>query len=108
MCHRGGQGFDPPLLHMKSSDKGYVYILQSERNDSYYIGSTDNVERRFTEHQNGIVKSTKNLGPLVLKFSVEYDTLTEARRVEYKLKSYKSRKIIKKIIEERNIRLKVV
>ena len=92
---------------MNSNDKGYVYILQSERNGSYYIGSTDNVERRISEHQNGIVKSTRNLRPFILKFFMEYDSLTEARKAEYKLKSYKSRKIVEQIIEERNIRLKV-
>ena len=87
------------------NDKGFVYILQSEKNGRFYIGSTDNVERRFSEHQNGIVKSTRNLRPWVLKFSKEYESLTKARKIEYKLKSFKNRKVIEQIIEEKNIRV---
>jgi putative endonuclease len=90
---------------MNSNDKGFVYILQSERNGRFYVGSTDNVERRFSEHQNGIVRSTRNLRPWLLKFFKEYKSLTEARKVEYKLKSFKSRKVIEQIIEEKNIKL---
>jgi putative endonuclease len=92
---------------MSLNVKGFIYILQSEKNGRFYVGSTDNVERRFSEHQNGIVKSTKNLRPWVLKFFKEYESLTDARKVEYKLKSFKSRKVIEQIIEEKNIRLEV-
>jgi putative endonuclease len=87
--------------------KGFVYILQSERNGTFYIGSTNDVERRVFEHQIGHVKSTKNLRPLILKFFKEYDTLIEARKIEYKLKSLKSKKIIECIIEEKDIKLKL-
>jgi putative endonuclease len=90
---------------MNTDVKGYIYILQSEKNGRFYIGSTDNVERRFFEHQNGIVKSTRNLRPWVLRFSKEYESLTEARKVEYKLKTFKSRKVIEQIIEEKDIRV---
>jgi len=86
-------------------NKGFVYILQSEKSGGYYVGSTDNVVRRFSEHQNGIVKSTRNLRPWVLKYSKEYESLTEARKVEYKLKSFKSRRVIEQIIGEKNIRV---
>ncbi len=88
--------------------KGNVYILQSERNGTFYVGSTNDVERRVFEHQIGHVKSTKNLRPWVLKFFKEYDTLIEARKIEYKLKSLKSKKIIERIIEEKEIKLKLV
>jgi putative endonuclease len=85
--------------------KGFVYILQSKRNGRFYVGSTNDVERRINEHQNGIVKSTKNLRPLVLKFYKEYYTLTEARKIEYRLKKYKSRKIRERIVGEQDIKL---
>ncbi len=97
----------PPAPQMILNQKGYVYILQSERNGTYYVGSTNDVERRVFEHQIGHVKSTKNLRPWVLKFYKEYCTLTKARKIEYKLKSFKSKKIIERIIEGKEIELKL-
>ena len=41
--------------------------------------------------------------PWELKFFKEYDSLTEARKIEYKLKKLKRKDIIKKIIEEQKI-----
>jgi len=82
---------------------GFVYILESQQNKTYYIGSTNNLERRLDEHNSGKVKYTKNLRPLELKFFKKYDSLTEARKVEYKLKKLKRRDIIEKIIKEQKI-----
>ncbi|NMB48733.1 GIY-YIG nuclease family protein [Candidatus Kuenenbacteria bacterium] len=42
-------------------DKPGVYILKSLKNSAYYIGSSKNIDLRFTEHNNGRVKSTKGL-----------------------------------------------
>ncbi|MEW6194660.1 MAG: GIY-YIG nuclease family protein [Bacteroidota bacterium] len=36
-----------------------VYILLSEKDHKRYIGFTDNLERRLSEHNSGLVKSTK-------------------------------------------------
>ena len=43
----------------------------------------------------------------MIVFSQEYKTLSEARKIEYKLKSFKSRKIIEKIILEKIIKIQV-
>jgi putative endonuclease len=85
---------------------GYVYILQSQVNKSYYIGSAKDIENRFTEHQIGKVPYTINLRPLELKFYQKYDTIKEAKQIEYKLKRLKSRKIIDQIIKDKEIRIK--
>lgn len=82
-----------------------VYILQSQKNSRFYVGSTENIERRFKEHCNGLVCSTKNIRPLGLVFFQNYDCIKTARQIEYKLKKLKSRKIIEKIIEEGVIKL---
>ncbi len=44
----------------------YVYILLSLKDDKKYIGSTTNLTRRFKQHQNGYVRSTKHRRPLEL------------------------------------------
>ena len=84
--------------------EGHIYILQSEKNDSFYIGSTIHIATRFNEHNNGLVKATKYLVPWKLVFSKKYGTIHEARQVEYKLKKFKSRKIIERIIKDGEIK----
>ena len=86
-------------------ESGYVYILQSERNRIYYIGSTKDIRKRFEQHQMGKVKYTRNLKPLVLKFFQKYDSLKKARQIEYRLKKLKRKDIIEKIIEEKLIKI---
>ncbi len=78
--------------------KGCVYILRSEKNGRYYVGSTNNLDRRLGEHERGEEKATKYIRPLKLVYSEEFDTLLEARRRERKIKSWKSRKEIEKLI----------
>ena len=85
----------------------WVYILQSEVNNRFYIGSTDDLEQRLLEHNAGNSGYTKFSRPFMIVFSQEYKTLSEARKIEYKLKSFKSRKIIEKIILEKIIKIQV-
>lgn len=40
------------------TDKFYIYILYSHRDKGLYIGFTNNLKRRLTQHANGQVKST--------------------------------------------------
>ena len=87
--------------------EGFVYILQSNKNNSYYIGSTIDLANRFREHCDGLVKATKNLRPLKQVFYKKYSTITEARKIEFKLKKFKSRIIIEKIIKDKDIKAKI-
>ncbi len=83
----------------------FVYILQSEKTGRYYIGSTNNIERRLLEHNSGHTRSLANQKPLRLVFQMKYATILEARKIERKLKLLKSRKVIEKIIKDRIIEL---
>jgi len=83
----------------------YVYILQSQINARYYIGSTNDFSRRIDEHNQGKSAYTKLTRPFDLVFSKKYLTLKEARQVEYKLKKLKSRKIIEMIVKDKEIKL---
>jgi hypothetical protein len=42
----------------------YVYILQSTANDSFYKGSTNNLLRRFKEHNSGMDFATRMLNKI--------------------------------------------
>ena len=86
---------------------GYLYIIQSLKNGMFYIGSTIDIKNRLEKHNNNEVKSTRNNGPWVLKFTKQYRTIREARQIEYKLKKMKSRKILERIIKEQNIKITI-
>ncbi len=60
----------------------FTYILKSEKDYKYYFGSTDNIERRLSEHNNGKVASMKNRRPFKLHYSETFNTRKEAIRKE--------------------------
>ena len=80
----------------------WVYFLYSEKKRNVYVGCTANIDKRLTEHRNGLVESTKNRRPLKLIYKEEYNTLSLARKRENYLKSlYGSRerkRIVKNIL----------
>ncbi len=90
---------------LRVSMKNVVYILKSLKNGRFYIGSTNDLIRRLAEHTNGQGKYTKNVLPLELLFSQEFSTLTEARKMERRLKNFKNREILERIIQDKKIRL---
>ena len=75
-----------------------AYILQSEKNNKYYIGITGNIEQRILKHNKGYSKYTKGRGPFKLVYKEEYDSLSKAKKREYYLKSLKSKIVIEKLI----------
>lgn len=85
---------------------GYVYILQSENTDSYYVGATKDVQNRLREHNAGETSSTKNKGPWLIRFTQEYATLQEAKKIESRIKHLKRRDIIEQIIADGVIKMK--
>lgn len=77
----------------------YLYILHNQEKDRYYIGSTINIERRLKEHFAGKTRTTKILQTNKLVYLEELPNIHLAREREKKLKSYKSKKYIKWLIE---------
>ena len=82
----------------------YIYILQSQVNFRYYIGSTTNLERRINEHNNGQSKYTSLTKPFKLVFSQEFKNIQLAKKIESKLKRFKSRQIIDRIVKDKVIK----
>ena len=76
----------------------YVYILKFLKDNTFYIGCTEHINRRVNEHNKGLSKYTKNKKPWIIVYSEKFDTLANARKREYYLKSLKSRKAIEKLI----------
>lgn len=77
-----------------------TYILKSLNNSSYYIGSCKNIKTRLELHNKGLVRSTKRYVPWQLMHIEEYKTLSEARRREMQIKSWKKRSAIEKLFKD--------
>jgi len=75
-----------------------VYILQSLKDGSYYIGSTQNLEERLQRHNQGRSKYTKTKLPWELVFEEHYPDRSTASRRELKIKNLKSRSAIERLV----------
>ena len=80
----------------------FVYILYSEKLDRYYVGTTDDVDRRLYEHNSGFydgVFTSKGI-PWRLCLSYACDTSDKAYALERFIKRMKSRKFIEKTLDD--------
>jgi putative endonuclease len=73
----------------------YVYVIQSEKVDQWYIGFTGNLRKRFQEHKKGLVFSTKNRGPWKLVYYEACLYETDARAKEKYLKTGMGKRYLK-------------
>jgi len=64
----------------------FVYILQSRRDKSIYIGYTDDLRKRLKEHNLGLVYSTKSKIPYSLIYYEAYASKQDASKREHNLK----------------------
>ena len=78
-----------------------VYILRSLKNGRFYIGSTSDLYRRLEYHNKGLVKATKYTAPFEISVFMPCKDITIARQYELRLKKYKRKDILYKIIADR-------
>lgn len=64
----------------------YVYVLKSTKDEKLYIGSTNDLRRRLSEHNKGEVTSTKARRPFELRYYESYASEKDARGREFSLK----------------------
>ena len=62
-----------------------VYVLEN-RDNRFYVGVTDDVVRRVGQHNSGQSQWTKGRGPWSVVWQSQELTLTEARKLENRLK----------------------
>jgi putative endonuclease len=79
--------------------KSCCYILKC-KDDSYYVGSTSNIDHRIKYHILGKVKYTKSRLPLKLIFIKEFESFNQAFLFEQKVKSWKKRKSIENMLNK--------
>lgn len=65
----------------------YFYVLKSVSSSFYYYGSTADLKKRFQEHKNGAVASTKYHRPLKVVYYEAYELTEQARLREKQVKN---------------------
>ncbi len=80
----------------------YLYVIVSLKDNTTYIGSTENLEKRLNEHNRGKTKSIKHKVPFELVYYEAYQNKTQARKREIRLKKNNSEKekLYKRIFED--------
>jgi len=66
----------------------YVYVIKSRKDDSLYIGYSDDLKRRMKEHNAGLNFSTRNKVPWELIYYEAYKSKSDAKYRESNLKRF--------------------
>ncbi len=66
----------------------HVYILKSKKDNSLYVGYTNDVQRRLQEHNKGQVAYTKDHVPWDLVYYEAFASLEDAKQREKGLKYF--------------------
>jgi len=76
----------------------HVDILQSEKDQKFYIGATSDLTMRLVWHNEGKNKSTTYRRPFHLMYSEQYQTKKETLARERQIKDYKGGEAFKKLL----------
>jgi len=74
----------------------YTYVLQSEKDNRFYVGFTGDLRLRFDQHCKGHVESTRDRRPLKLIYYESCLSQDDATKREKYLKTYHGKMFIKK------------
>lgn len=66
----------------------YVYVLKSKCDKSFYIGFAQDTKIRIKKHNDGLVRSTKNIRPMELIYYEIYKSKKDALIREKRLKQF--------------------
>ncbi len=78
----------------------YTYVLKSEKDRRFYTGVTNDLRKRLSEHNKGIVKSTKYRMPLRLIYYEACINKEDAYRRERYLKTGKGKRYLHNRLKE--------
>ena len=79
----------------------YLYILFSDTLNKYYIGSTKNIETRLKKHLENHSGFTAKAKDWKLVYSESFTSKSDALAREQKIKKWKSRTMIQKLINSK-------
>ena len=73
----------------------YVYAIKSLTRNYVYVGLTNNIERRISEHNSGRNKTKRAYKPFKLIYSKEFENRIDAREREKYLKTDYGKEFLK-------------
>jgi len=76
----------------------FVYILQSEKDKSYYVGSTQDLTERLKRHNQGRSQYTKAKRPWRLVYFEEHTDRSSAMKRESQIKRRKDKAFIETLV----------
>ncbi|MBS1575526.1 MAG: GIY-YIG nuclease family protein [Bacteroidetes bacterium] len=77
-----------------------VYAISSHKRNYIYVGLTNNIERRFNQHQEGLNKTTKPYRPFILFHIESFFSRIEARKREKYLKSGAGKEYLRQVLSQ--------
>ncbi len=66
----------------------YTYVIQSQKDKTFYKGHCENLNKRIHQHNSGLTKSIKSKTPFELVYAESFFTREEAMIREKYFKSY--------------------
>jgi len=81
-----------------NNGKFFVYILQSTRDFSFYVGQCDDLDKRMSKHFDGMSKYTATKRPWRLVYFEMYDSRSDAIKRENQIKKMKSKKFVENLV----------
>ena len=78
----------------------FVYVLRSDFDNKFYIGFTNNVKRRLSDHNSGKVLSTSLRKPFKLFYYEAHLSKTDVLRREQYFKTSKGKITLKLILRD--------
>ena len=82
-------------------ERFFVYIIQSKKDGSYYIGQCDDLDCRLSKHNEGFSKYSSSKRPWKLVYFELHASRSEAILREKLLKAKKSRKFLEYLISNK-------
>lgn len=76
-----------------------TYVLISQKDGNFYTGVTDNLNRRFEQHNTGLVFSTKHRLPVILIYFEACLNEDDAYRRERYLKTGMGKRFLKNCLK---------
>jgi putative endonuclease len=78
----------------------YTYVLLSQKDNQFYIGFTNDIDRRLSEHQQGKNISTSKRLPVKLLYFEGHLAKEDAMRRELYFKTTKGKVTLKQVLRE--------
>ncbi len=79
----------------------FVYILYSKSTDRFYIGYTSNLKERLIKHRSKNKGFTSIANDWNIVYTEEFSSKQEAMKRERKIKSWKSKIMIRQLISQK-------